>query len=104
MIWAPIAAFCVVAWLSAAVFILGLCRAASRADKLGSVRRASDQRRQFVTRASNVVDLSAFRAARTRSVVCESSPKRALDRGFYFSSLDSRRSLSSLPSVWHVGQ
>ena len=70
MIWAPIAAFGLVAWLSAAVFIIGLCRAAGRADELASVCRASDQRSVFVTSESNVVDLSAFRAARTASVVC----------------------------------
>jgi hypothetical protein len=105
MIWAPIAAFGMAAWFSAAVVILGLCRAARRADKRGSVRPASDQRSVFVSGKSNVVDLCAFRAARTRPVVCVAAvAEQACDRGSYLSSRDSRRSFSSLPSVWQVGQ
>jgi hypothetical protein len=101
MTWALIAAFGMVAWLSAATVIFGLCRAASRADGLG----ASGQRSVFVSGESNVVDLCAFRAARTRSFVwVDVVAEQARDRGSYLSSLDSRRSLSSLPSVWHVGQ
>jgi hypothetical protein len=89
MIWVLIAACSFAAWLSAASLILGLCRAASRGDRLGSVR-ASHPPSILVNGETNIFDLCAFRDAR--------------DRRCYLSSRDSRRSLSSLPSVWHVGQ
>ena len=95
MIWVLIAAFGMAAWLLAAAFVVGLCRAAGRADELGSVGFVSDRRSGALSGEGNVVDLSAFRAARA------SSKRAGLP---YFSSRDSRRSLSSLPSVWQVGQ
>ena len=98
MIWVQIAAFGLASWLSVAMLILGLCRAAS-------LRPASEQPGVFAGDESNVVDLRAVRAARTRPLVgvdAVAAPGR--DRGSYLSSLDSRRSLRSLPSVWHVGQ
>ncbi len=70
MIWVLIAAFGLASWLSAAMLILGL-----------------------------------FRAARIRpleSVDDAAAPARG--GGSYLSSLESRRSLRSLPSVWQVGQ
>ena len=97
MIWVLIAALGLAAWLSAAMLILGLCRAAGLRPPDQSSVSGSDE--------SNVVDLRAFRTARTRplvSVNTAGAPGRG--RGSYLSSLDSRRSLSSLPSVWHVGQ
>ena len=103
MIWVLTAAFGMAAWLTSAAVILGLCRVASRADK--PWLPASDQRSVFVSGESNVFDLCAFREARTRPVVCvDVVAEQARDRGSYLSSLDSRRSLSSLPSVWQVGQ
>jgi hypothetical protein len=96
--WVLIAAFGVAAWLSAAMLVLGLCRAASPPP-------ASDRPSVLVGGESNVVDLRAVRAACTRPLVSvEVAAAGARDRGSYLSSLDSRRSLSSLPSVWHVGQ
>jgi hypothetical protein len=89
------AAFGLASWLSAAMLILGLCRAAGRADELGSVGFASDPQSGALSSESNVVDLSAFRANAHRPEACGLP---------YFSSLESRRSLSSLPSVWQVGQ
>ena len=70
MIWVLMAAFGLAAWLSAAAFVLGLCRAASRADELGSVGFVSDRRSAALSGEGNVVDLRTFRAARV-------SPKRA---------------------------
>jgi hypothetical protein len=64
------AAFGLASWLSAAMLVLGLCRAAGRADELGSVGFASDPQSGALSSESNVVDLSAFRATRT-------GPKRA---------------------------
>jgi hypothetical protein len=88
MTWVLVAAFGLAAWLLAVVFILGLCRAAAQADEVASLRSASGHWSALLESESNVVDLCAFRAA----------------RGAYLSSLDRRRSLSSLPSVWQVGQ
>jgi biopolymer transport protein ExbB/TolQ len=95
MTWVLMAAFGLASWLSAAMLILGLCRAARRADELGSVGFASNQGSGALSSESNVVDLSAFGASAHRPDACGSP---------YFSSLESRRSLSSLPSVWQVGQ
>ena len=67
MIWVLIAAFGLAAWLLSAAFVLGLCRAASRADELGSVGFVSDRRSGALSSEGNVVDLSAFRATRTSS-------------------------------------
>jgi hypothetical protein len=98
MIWALIAAFGLASWLSAAMLILGLCRAAS-------LRPASDQPSVFVSGETNVVDLRAFRAARTRPLENVNDAAAAgRGGGSYLSSLESRRSLRSLPSVWQVGQ
>jgi len=65
MTWVLIAAFGLAAWLSAAMLILGLCRAARRADELGSVGFASNQGSGALSSESNVVDLCAFGASRT---------------------------------------
>ena len=80
------------------MLILGVCRAAS-------LRLPSDEPSVLVCGESNVVDLRALRAARTRPLVSvDTAAAPACGRSSYLSSLDSRRSLSSLPSVWHVGQ
>jgi hypothetical protein len=64
MSWVLMAAFGLAAWLLVAAFVLGLCRAASRADELGSVRFASDRGLDSLASENNVVDLCAFRAER----------------------------------------
>jgi hypothetical protein len=98
MIWDLIAAFGLASWLSAAILILGLCRAASLSP-------TSDQPSVFANGQSNVVDLRASRAARTRPLEnVDDAAAAGRGGGSYLSSLDSRRSFSSLPSVWHVGQ
>jgi hypothetical protein len=65
MSWVLMAAFGLAAWLLAVAFVLGLCRAASRADELGSAGFAFDRGSGSLSSESNVVDLSAFRATRT---------------------------------------
>ena len=70
MNWVLMAAFGLAAWLLAVAFVLGLCRAAGRADELGSVGFASNLGSGSLGSESNVVDLSAFRATRA-------GPKRA---------------------------
>jgi hypothetical protein len=82
MSWVLIAVFGFVAWLSAVVFVLTLCRAAARADALGQAT---------VVGHPNVIDLAAVRENRRPAMP-------------YFKSRDSRLSFSSLPSVWQVGQ
>jgi hypothetical protein len=89
-----IAVFGLASWISAAMLILGLCRAAGRGDELASAGFASARGSGALSSESNVVDLRAFRAEHRTEAPGLS----------YFSSLDSRRSLSSLPSVWQVGQ
>jgi hypothetical protein len=103
MTWVLIGALGVAAWLSAAVLMLGLCRAASRANQPESVRPASSRRSISVSGESNVLDLCAFRAVRARATIGAGVVAKQAARS-YFSSLESRRSLSSLPSVWQVGQ
>jgi hypothetical protein len=70
MIWVLIAAFGLTAWLFAVALVLGLCRAASQADQLGSGGFVSDRPSGALSSEGNVVDLRAFRATRT-------SPRRA---------------------------
>jgi hypothetical protein len=88
VIWVLVAALGFAAWLLVAWFVLALCRAAARADAVTTVA-VCDRRLAFDRatgcREAQVIDLCALRAA-------------------YLSSRDSRRSLSSLPSVWQVGQ
>jgi hypothetical protein len=78
MTWVLVAVFAFAAWLSAVWFFVVLCSAASRGDDL-SPARAQD-RLTFVRATpdgeDNVIELRS-----------------------YLSSRDSRRSLSSLPSV-----
>ena len=95
MIWVLIAAFGLTAWLFAVAFVLGLCRAASRADALGSVGFVSDRLSGALSSQGNVVDFERVPRNAHEPEACGLP---------YFSSRDSRRSLSSLPSVWHVGQ
>jgi hypothetical protein len=75
MIWVLIAAFGLTAWLFAVALVLGLCRAASRADELGSLGFVSDRLSGALSSEGNVVDLSAFRATRTnpRRAACPTS-------------------------------
>jgi hypothetical protein len=77
MNWILIAAAGVLAWLALASFFIALCHQAGRADDLAGARDG------------DVIDLGAFSQSRTR-------PAR---RRPYLRSRDSRRSLSSLPSV-----
>ena len=74
MIWVLIGVVGLFAWLSVAGLFLALCHMAGRADELATA--------------------GAVRRRRTRTRTARS----------YFRSRESRRSLSSLPSVWQVGQ
>ena len=60
-----IAVFGLASWISAAMLILGLCRAAGRGDELASAGFASARGSGAHSSDSNVVDLRAFRAERT---------------------------------------
>jgi len=91
MTWVLIAVSGFVAWLVVSSFFLALCREAARADQLANAGGVSER---------NVIDLRAVRETR-RSSPSDLKRGRA---GCYFNNRDSRRSLSSFPSVWHVGQ
>jgi hypothetical protein len=82
MSWVLVVVSGIVAWLSIALFFLALCRTASHADDIAVAGGLP---------AVDVVDLRAFRERRAR--------RAQRWGGAYFNSRDSRRSLSSLPSV-----
>ncbi len=79
-------------WIAIAGLFLALCCMAGRADSLMTAGAVAD---------GTVVDLRDVAETRRRSVDPRARAKAA---GAYFRSRESRRSLSSLPSVWQVGQ
>jgi hypothetical protein len=94
MTWVVIAASALASWLAVALLLLGLCRAAALGD-------------DAVTRAAIPAGGSASRATPQHGAVvihldtlptCP-RPARRRVRSPYLSRRDSRRSLSSLPSV-----
>jgi hypothetical protein len=91
MTWILIAVSGLVAWLSVSSFFLALCHAAGRAEGLAKVSGVSDL---------NVIDLRSVRGTR-RPLPSDLRRGRATS---YFSSRESRRSLSSRPPVWQAGQ
>ena len=68
-----IAVFGLASWISAAMLMLGLCRAAGRGDELARAGLASARGSGALSSESNVVDLRAFRAARTGPQACPTS-------------------------------
>jgi hypothetical protein len=82
MMWLLITLSCLVAWLLVASFFIALCYAAGQADEPAGAEEVAEVK---------VVDLGTFRERP------ECRPRRRGET--YFKSRESRRSLSSLPSV-----
>lgn len=83
-------------WIAIAGLFLALCCMAGRADALATAGVVPD---------GTVVDLREVAETRRPRVERRDRGRGgAKAAGAYFRSRESRRSLSSLPSVWQVGQ
>jgi hypothetical protein len=84
MNWLLISALGFAAWVSVLVLLVAMCRAAARGDEIATATSGGH---------ASAIDLRGVHGGRS------ASPRRR-----YLSRRESRRSLSSLPSVWQVGQ
>ena len=93
MIWVLIAVAGLIAWLSLAAVFLAVCHMAGQADKLIAAGRVRDG--CVSVRDGDVIELRAVARSRRSVARGPGAPAAAA----YLRSRDSRRSLSSLPSV-----